>query len=172
MPACESRRRAGAPKETALKIWIDADACPKAVRRIVFRASERLGVPVCLVANQSLLAPHSDLVSVVVVPDGVDAADERIAEEVAAQDLVITADIPLAAKVVDKGAIAINPRGARYTEANVKERLAVRDFMEKLRDQEAVGGGPAAFGVADTRRFAATLDRELTRWRRRQDRRT
>jgi hypothetical protein len=146
-----------------MKIWIDADACPRVVKEIVFRAAERLQVEVCLVANQGLAKHHSRLVSSVVVPGGFDEADKHIAEHASAADLVITADIPLAAKIVEKGGVAIDPRGGLYTGETVGERLSVRDLMQGLRDEGLIQGGPAPFGPADRQRFASALDRTLTR---------
>lgn len=146
-----------------MTIWIDADACPRVIKDIVFRASERLGVPVCLVANNSLSKHHSGLVTSVVVPGGFDVADDYIVEHANANDLVVTADIPLAARVVAKGAVGIDPRGEPYTEENVGERLSMRDLMQSLRADGLVQGGPAQFGMADRQRFASALDRILTR---------
>jgi hypothetical protein len=146
-----------------MKIWIDADACPRVVKDIVFRAAERLQVEVCLVANQGLAKHHSRLVSSVIVPGGFDEADKHIAEHASAVDLVITADIPLAAKIVEKGGVALDPRGELYTGENVGERLSLRDLMQGLRDEGLVQGGPAPFGPADRQRFASALDRTLTR---------
>lgn len=149
-----------------MKIWIDADACPRVIKEIVFRASERLGLPVLLVANKSLSKHNTMLVESIVVADGFDVADDYIAENAAAEDLVITADIPLAARIVAKGGIAIDPRGELYTEENVGERLSMRDLMMELRSGGSVQGGPSQFGLADRQRFASSLDRILTRFRR------
>ncbi len=146
-----------------MKIWIDADACPRVVKEIVFKAAARLQVEVCLVANQGLAKHHSRLVSSVIVPGGMDEADKYIAAHAAATDLVITADIPLAARIVEQGGVAIDPRGELYTDDNVGERLSVRDLMQGLRDEGLVQGGPAPFGPADRQRFAAAFDRTLTR---------
>jgi uncharacterized protein YaiI (UPF0178 family) len=149
-----------------LKIWIDADACPRVIKEIVFRASARLQMPVCLVANQDLSKAHTGLVTSVRVSDGFDVADDYIAEHAAASDLVITADIPLAARIVAIGGVALDPRGELYTEENVGERLSVRDLMQELRTAGLVQGGPAQFGQADRQRFASALDRVLTRMKR------
>lgn len=146
-----------------MKIWIDADACPRTVKEIVFRAAERLQVEVCLVANQGLTKHHTRLVSSVVVAGGPDEADKHIAEHATAADLVITTDIPLAARIVEQGGVALDPRGDLYTEGNVRERLSLRDLLQGLRDEGVVGGGPAPFGPADRQRFASALDRTLTR---------
>ncbi len=149
-----------------MKIWIDADACPRVIKEIVFRASARLQMPVCLVANQDLSKAHNGLVTSVRVSDGFDVADDYIAEHAAASDLVITADIPLAARIVAIGGVALDPRGELYTEENVGERLSVRDLMQELRTAGLVQGGPAQFGQADRQRFASALDRVLTRMKR------
>jgi uncharacterized protein YaiI (UPF0178 family) len=143
-------------------IWIDADACPRRIKQIVFRASERLRVPVRLVANTEMPAPDSPLVTVTLVPEGFDVADNYIVENLAPDDLVITADIPLAAEVVRKGALAIDPRGTLYSEDNIGERLPIRNLLQDLRSSGLIQGGPAPFRPADTRHFAATLDRLLT----------
>jgi uncharacterized protein YaiI (UPF0178 family) len=146
-----------------MKIWIDADACPRVVKDIAFRAAERLRVEVCLVANQGLAKHHSRFVSSVVVPGGPDEADKYIAGNASTADLVITADIPLAARIVEKGGVALDPRGELYTGQNVGERLSLRDLMQGLRDEGLIQGGPAPFGPADRQRFASALDRTLTR---------
>jgi uncharacterized protein len=146
-----------------MKIWIDADACPRVIKEIVFRASERLQVPVCLVANKDLSKSHAGLVTSVVVTEGFDVADDYIVQQAAPEDLVITADIPLAARIVAKGGVALDPRGELYTEENVGERLSVRDLMQELRAAGAVQGGPAQFGLTDRKRFASALDSLLTR---------
>lgn len=146
-----------------MTIWIDADACPRVIKEIVFRASERLNLPVMLVANQPLAKHHSRLVSSIVVSEGPDVADDYIAEHATPQDLVITADIPLAARIVAKGAVGIDPRGELYTEENVSDRLSVRDLMQSLRSEGLVQGGPAQFGMTDRQRFASALDWVLTR---------
>jgi uncharacterized protein len=146
-----------------MKIWIDADACPRVVKEMTFRASERLQIPVCLVANQGLSKHNSRLVSSIIVPGGFDVADDYIAEHAMADDLVITADIPLAARIVRKGGTALDPRGELFTDDNMGERLSVRDLMQGLRDEGLVQGGPAQFGPQDRQRFASALDRTLTR---------
>lgn len=146
-----------------MKIWIDADACPRIVKEIVFRASSRLHIPVVLVANKGLAKYHAPLVTSVVVPEGADAADDYIAHHATANDLVITADIPLAARIVAGGGIALDPRGELYTEENVGEKVAYRDLMHELRGAGLVAGGPAQIGLADRQRFASALDRTLTR---------
>lgn len=145
------------------KIWIDADACPKMVKEVVFKAAFRLKVPVCLVANSYMAIPRGSesLITSVQVEKGADVADFYIVEHAKVGDLVITADIPLAALVVEKGAMALNPRGELYTEENVRERLSVRDFMQELRDSGVDTGGPAPFGPKDKEKFANAFNREI-----------
>ena len=142
-------------------IWVDADACPKAVKEILYRAADRVGVSVILVANQSLDVPGSPHIQSVQVPMGFDVADSHIAQSAAPGDLVITADIPLAAEVVAQGCMAINPRGELYTEENIRERLNMRDFMATLRSSGVETGGPLPFGQSDRQSFANQLDRFL-----------
>jgi uncharacterized protein len=144
-----------------LKIWVDADACPRTVRDILFRAVERVGVELTLVANKALTVPVSPHIKTLRVAPGFDVADARIVEQVVAGDLVITADIPLAAAVVARGAHALNPRGELYTKENIGDRLAVRDLMEELRDARMVSGGPPALNLRDRQAFANQLDRLL-----------
>lgn len=146
-----------------MKIWVDADACPKAVKDLLFRTSARLSLSVCLVANRPLALPASSLITLVQVPKGSDVADGYITQHVASGDLVITADVPLAAQVVARGAVAIDPRGEVYTAETVGERLAVRDLMEELRWAGVATGGPSAYSDADRQRFAQALDRLLPR---------
>ena len=146
-----------------MRIWIDADGCPNDAKQIVFRASDRLGIPVLLVANVPLPTGGWPLVEAVCVSHDFDAADDHIAAGVAADDLVVTADIPLAARVVEQGAVALNPRGELYTEHNVGERLSMRNFMKGMRASGYVDGGPPSFAAADRQRFANALDRFLTR---------
>lgn len=146
-----------------MRIWIDADACPAPVKEIVLRAATRLQVPVVFVSNQPLALPRSPLVSSVVVAKGLDVADAHIVESVETGDLAITQDIPLAALLVEKGVVTLDPRGEVYTEENVGERLSVRDFMHELREAGVMSGGPKGFGQQDRQRFAAAFDRELSR---------
>lgn len=146
-----------------MKIWVDADACPRVVKDIVFRASQRLKLPVCLVANSDLSRAHTPLITSVRVRDGFDVADDYIAEHAGPSDLVITADIPLAARVVEKGGVALDPRGELYHEENMGERLSIRNLMMELRADGVLVGGPAQLGLADRQRFASALDRLLTR---------
>jgi len=146
-----------------MKIWIDADACPRVIKDMVYRASERLKVPVCLVANNDLSKAHTKLVTSVRVKNGFDVADDYIAEHAEACDLVITADIPLAARIVEKGGVALDPRGELYTEENVGERLSMRNLMQELRADGLVQGGPGQFSLTDRQRFASSMDRLLTK---------
>lgn len=146
-----------------LKIWVDADACPKVVKEILFKTSIRLKIPLVLVANSYMNIPHHELISFVKVESGADVADMYIAEHVELQDLVITADIPLAAEVVGRGTLAINPRGELYDEENIGERLSMRDFMQELRDGGLVTGGPEAFGPKDKQNFANSLNKILAK---------
>jgi uncharacterized protein YaiI (UPF0178 family) len=146
-----------------LKIWIDADAAPRDVKEIVFRAGKRLGIAVVLVANQRMSLPANDPnVSAVWVKGGPDEADKHIAEHAAPEDVAITQDIPLAAILVEKGVAVLDPRGEVYTESNVRERLSIRDFMASLRDTGVETGGPAPYGQREKQAFAAALDRTLT----------
>jgi uncharacterized protein YaiI (UPF0178 family) len=146
-----------------MRIWVDADACPNVIKEILFRASERTQVPLTLVANQPLRTRSSPLIRRLQVASGFDEADRRIVELVAPGDLVITADIPLAAKVIEKGALALNPRGELYTEDNVRERLAMRNLMDELRGGGMITGGPAVLNQSDRQAFANALDRVLTK---------
>ncbi len=144
------------------KLWIDADACPKAIKEIVFKTSFRLKIPLFLVANSYLTIPHSDLIRLIIVDRGDDVADQYIVDHVEAGELVITADIPLAARVVEKEAIAINPRGEIYTEENIGEALSMRNFMKDLRDGGSITGGPSAFSARDVSEFANSLNKLLS----------
>jgi uncharacterized protein YaiI (UPF0178 family) len=145
-----------------MRIWIDADACPGAIKDLILRTSQRRRVSVCLVANRALDVPLSPLVTSVRVAREPDAVDQYIVQHVAAYDLVITADLPLAAAVVDKRALALNPRGDLYTADNVHERLAVRNLMQHLRSGGLTLGGPAPLSATDRQHFAAAFDRALT----------
>ena len=132
-----------------MKIWVDADACPVVIKEILYRVANRTRIPLTLVANQMLRVPPSPWIKAVQVPGGFDVADQRIALEVQAGDLVITADIPLAAQVIAKGASVIDPRGELLTAANIQERLTMRNFMDSLRSSGVETGGPAALSNAD-----------------------
>jgi uncharacterized protein YaiI (UPF0178 family) len=142
-------------------IWVDADACPKVVKDILYRAAERTGVVVTLVANQALAIPRLPSLRLLTVAAGFDVADHEIVRRVAAGDLVITADIPLASEVIAKGAAALNPRGERYSADTIRGVLTMRDFMDTMRSSGQVGGGPPPLTQADRNAFAAHLDRWL-----------
>ncbi len=146
-----------------MRIWVDADACPKAVKEILFRAVERVGGSLVLVANKGLWVPNSPHIETIRVGAGLDVADARILEGLEPGDLVITADIPLAAEVIDRGGYVITPRGERYEEDTVRERLAMRNFMDELRGSGVLTGGPASFGRRERQAFADQLDRFLAR---------
>ncbi|MEM9058334.1 MAG: YaiI/YqxD family protein [Pseudomonadota bacterium] len=150
-------------------MWVDADACPKVVKEILFRAAKRTGVALVLVANHPVSVPRSPGIRSVQVQAGLDVADGYIAARAAAGDLVITADIPLAADVVGNGCTALNPRGTLYTEDNIREALNLRDFMDTLRGAGVQTGGPPALSQADRQRFAQELDRWLAVAGRRSD---
>ena len=146
-----------------MHIWVDADACPKVIKEILFRAAERKKVPVTLVANQYLATPPSPLINAVQVPQGFDVADNHIVEKMEKGDLVVTQDIPRASEVIDKKGVAINPRGELYTPENIKQRLSTRDFMETLRNSGVDTGGPGTFSQSDRQAFANQLDRFLAK---------
>lgn len=146
-----------------MKIWIDADACPNVIKEIIFRASARTGTKVVVVANQPIKIPLTGLVSTIQVPRGFDMADSRIVDDMAAGDIVVTADIPLANEVVEKGGSALNPRGELYTKENIKDRLATRDLMAELRDSGMISGGPKTLGPSERQAFANKLDTLLAR---------
>ena len=146
-----------------MHIWVDADACPLVIKEILYRAAERAQVQMTLVANKLLGVPRSQWIRSIQVARGFDVADNEIARRLEAGDLVVTADIPLAADVIGRGGHAINPRGELYTPENIRERLATRDFMEKLRETGVQTGGPAPLDNTDRKRFADQLDRLLTK---------
>ncbi len=148
-----------------MQIWVDADACPQVIKDILFRAAERAQILTTLVANTLLRTPPSAFIRSVRVAKGFDVADHRIVLDMQPGDLVITADIPLAAEVIARGAHALDPRGELYTEDNVRDRLAIRNLMQELRSTGEILGGPAPFGQSDRQRFANHLDRFLTRRR-------
>ena len=146
-----------------MQIFVDADAFPNGIRDILIKASLRLNLPLIFVANKSLRLEKLSNLSLILVPEGPDVADDRIAESVHPGDLVITADIPLADRVVAKKAFAMNPRGTLYTEHNIKDRLAMRDLLGELRDNGMITSGPAAFSKKDRQAFANQLDSFLVR---------
>jgi uncharacterized protein len=144
-----------------MRIWVDADACPNVIKDILFRAAERVRVSMILVANQPVKTPPSPYIRSQQVSAGFDVADNRIVEQVQAGDLVVTADIPLAAEVIKKGGHALNPRGELYTQDTIGERLSLRDMMEELRSSGVQTGGPPTLNQRDRQAFANQLDRFL-----------
>ena len=150
-----------------MKIWVDADACPAVIRDILFRAAVRTGVPLTLVANQPVRLPSSSGITLLQVAHGFDVADNAIVKRLAAGDLVITSDIPLAAEVIEKGGHALSPRGELYCADTIRARLTLRDFMDTLRASGIHSGGPSALSQADRKAFASHLDTLLSRHARR-----
>ncbi|MBI1285720.1 MAG: YaiI/YqxD family protein [Thiobacillus sp.] len=148
-----------------MHIWVDADACPAVIKDILFRMADRLKLPLTLVANRLLRVPASPHIRALQVPMGFDVADNHIVEAVTHGDLVITADIPLAAALVEKGTLVLSPRGERYSADNIRERLALRDFMEGMRGAGADIAGPSALSQADRQAFARQLERLLAQRR-------
>jgi uncharacterized protein YaiI (UPF0178 family) len=146
-----------------MQIWVDADACPRVIKEILFRAAERLQIQLTLVANKMLYCPPSKVIRAMQVPAGFDVADNKIAELVEPGDLVITADIPLAADVIARGGHVLNPRGELYTVDTIQERLTMRNFMDGLRGSGVETGGPPVFSQGDRREFANQLDKFLAR---------
>ena len=146
-----------------IQIWVDADACPKVIKEILYRAADRVAIELTLVANQPIQVPRSSYIRSVQVTSGFDVADNYIVQQARPGDLVITADIPLASEVIDKGCLALNPRGELYTEDNIRQRLNMRDFMETLRASGMDTGGPPALSHGDRLAFANQLDRFLAR---------
>lgn len=153
----------GMENATGMTIWVDADAAPRDVKEIIYRAARRLEIPTVLVANQPLSPPrHNAYVRAVCVPGGPDVADQYIVEHSCGGDLAVTADIPLAADLVEKGLLVLDPRGDEYDRENVRHRLSIRDFMESLRGAGVETGGARPYGPKDKQAFAAALDRTLT----------
>jgi len=146
-----------------MQIWVDADACPRSIKEILFRAAERVQIRLTLVANRPLHTPRSPWLRSIRVPYGFDEADHRIVQLLEPGDLVITADVPLAADVLAKGGQALDPRGLLYTNENIPERLATRNLMDQLRSDGVETGGPAALSKSDRQAFANRLDQLLTR---------
>ncbi|RDS79330.1 YaiI/YqxD family protein [Dyella monticola] len=149
------------PEIAGPQIWVDGDACPGAIKEILFRAADRARIHVTLIANHTLSRPPSRYIQVLTVQGGLDEADNEIVRRMQPGDLVVTQDIPLAARVIDKGGVAIHPRGERYTPENMAERLSMRNFMEELRGAGVRTGGPSAFHARDRQAFANQLDRWL-----------
>jgi uncharacterized protein YaiI (UPF0178 family) len=148
-----------------MQIWVDADACPGVIKDILFRVAERTQLNVTLVANQLIRVPGSRFIRALQVPAGADVADAEIVERMHTGDLVVTADIPLAAQVLDKGGYALDPRGDFFTQETIGQQLSMRAFMQELRSGGVDTGGPPAFSQADRQRFANALDRHLARHR-------
>ena len=146
-----------------MHIWVDADACPAVIKDILYRAAERAKIRLTLVANKLLRTPASPYIRALQVPRGIDVADSHIVRELQKGDLVVTADIPLAADVIAKGGHALNPRGEFYSAENIQERLALRHYLDELRGMGERTGGPAALDNTDRKRFADQLDRFLAR---------
>ena len=151
-----------------MRIWVDADACPAVIKEILFRAAQRTGLRLTLVANHRLRIPPAGNIDFLLVPAGFDVADNEIIRQLSRGDLVITADIPLAAEVIDNGGQALNPRGELYTEDTIRERLNMRDFLETLRGVGIETGGPAALTNSDRKAFAGQLDKLLSRYQQQQ----
>lgn len=148
-----------------MKVWVDADACPVVIKEILYRAADRTGVQLTLVANQALSTPSSANINTLQVLRGFDVADDEIVKRVEAGDLVITSDIPLAAEVIAKGGHVLSPRGEMHTTENIGARLNMRDFLDTMRSSGVeMGGGPAAFSQRDKQTFANELDRFLTKY--------
>ncbi|KAA9002534.1 YaiI/YqxD family protein [Affinibrenneria salicis] len=143
------------------QIWVDADACPNVIKEVLFRAAERTQMMITLVANQTLKVPPSRFIRTLRVAPGFDVADNEIVRRMAAGDLVITSDIPLASEAIDKGGVALNPRGERYTPDTIRQRLNMRDFMDTLRASGIQTGGPATLSQRDRQQFAGELDKWL-----------
>ncbi len=148
-----------------MHIWIDGDACPVAIKELLFKAAVRVKIQVTVVANEKLRVPPSEFIHILVVGSGANVADKQIVELVAAGDLVITGDVPLAAHVVQKGGMALDPRGELFTEENMGERITMRNLIDELRGNDLVSGGPPPFSTKDKQAFANQLDRLLAKRR-------
>ncbi len=146
-----------------MQIWVDGDACPAEIKDLLYRAAIRVKMQLTVVANQTLRIPKSEFLSLLVVTSGANIADKQIVELLQPGDLVVTADIPLAAHVVQKGGIALDPRGRRFTEENIGERITMRNLLDELRGNDLITGGPAPFGPKDKQAFANQLDRLLAK---------
>ncbi len=151
-----------------MKIWVDADACPVVIKEILFKAADRTKITTTLVANHHVRIPPSPYISFMQVSSGFDVADDEIVKRIAANDLVITSDIPLADEVIDKGGVALSPRGELYTKENIKSRLNIRDFMDTMRASGVHTGGPPALNQTDRQNFANHLDRIITQFKKTQ----
>jgi len=151
-----------------MKIWVDADACPNIIKNVIYKVAKRRKINVILVANQFMRIPESDLFDFMKVGDGFNEADEKIVELIDKTDLVITADIPMASDVIEKGAVALNPRGEMYTTDNIRARLSMRDFMDTLRMGGTITGGPPPLDQNNVQNFTNALDKFLTQAEKRQ----
>ena len=147
----------------SFQIWVDADACPRAIKEVLYKAADKRQIPMTLIANQFLRTPPSKFITSVQVPTGFDVADNTIVERMQAGDLVVTQDIPLADEVISRGGQALNPRGTLYTRENIKDHLTRRDMLDELRSSGTITGGPPALDKKDVQTFANALDRTLTR---------
>ena len=147
-----------------MTIWVDADACPKPIKAILFRAAERTGLPLCLIANQAMQTPPFKNITAIQVGQGFDVADDEIVRRVQQDDLVITSDIPLADELITKGAQVLSPSGEMFSASSIKAKLNMRDFMDTMRSSGIHTGGPAQMSETDKRGFANALDRYLTRY--------
>lgn len=152
-------------REEFMKIWVDGDACPLVVKEIVFKAAERTKTACIFVANRQFRIPRSRYIHFSKVPSGSDVADNEIVKSVTSQDIVITSDIPLAARIIEKGAIGLTPRGVVYTSENIRERLSTRNFLETLRSSGIETGGPAALKKRDRQLFANSLDKLIQKYK-------
>jgi len=148
-----------------MHIWVDADACPAVIKEILFRASQRTQIPMTLVANHAMRIPNQPQLRFIQVTPGFDVADNFIVQQLQPGNIVITADIPLAAEVIEKKGVAINPRGTLYTESNIRQRLAMRNFMEEMRSIGQASGGPPPLSQTDRQAFANSLDRLLAKYK-------
>lgn len=149
-------------QETGMRIWVDADACPRVIKDILYRAAERRKIRLILVANSRFDVPKSEFIEFMRVGAGFDKADLAIVEQARDGDLVITTDIPLAAGVIEKGGLGLSPRGELFNPDNIRSRLTMRDFMDEMRGSGVMTGGPAALNARDRQEFANQLDRLLT----------
>ncbi|OED44856.1 hypothetical protein ACH42_06515 [Endozoicomonas sp. (ex Bugula neritina AB1)] len=145
-----------------MKIWVDADACPVVIKEILFRAAERTGLELTLVANHAMRVPPHRNITMLQVPSGFDVADDEIVQRMSSGDLIITNDIPLAAEVIEKGGMVLSSRGERFSENNIRQRLNIRDFLDTMRSSGVDTGGPAALSQNDRKEFASQLDKILT----------
>ncbi len=147
-----------------MRIWVDADSCPAVIREILYKAAGRTEKELILVANRRITIPYKPYIQFLLVPSGLDVADNAIVEKMSPDDLIITSDIPLAARVIDKGGFVISSRGTVYSSDNIREKLSTRDFMDELRSSGVETGGPSALSKKDIQQFANALDQTITRY--------